>query len=58
VAIEVKRLQDEWYTQAQSYLGRDDIQRELEIAEPLYKSWIDEESKKNKSRAKDGDEKS
>ena len=58
MAIEVKRLQDEWYTQAQSYLGRDDIQRELEIAEPLYKSWIDEESKKNKSRAKDGDEKS
>jgi len=50
-------LQDEWYTQVQSYLSRGDIQRELEIAEPLYKSWIDEESKKNKSRAKDGDEK-
>ena len=56
MAIEVKRLQDEWYTQVQSYLSRNDIQRELEIAEPLYKSWIDEESKKNKSRGKDGDE--
>jgi len=57
VAIEVKRLQDEWYTQVQSYLSRGDIQRELEIAEPLYKSWIDEESKRNKSRAEGEEEK-
>jgi len=57
VAIEVKRLQDEWYTQVQSYLSRDDIQREFEIAEPLYKSWIDEEGKKNNSRAEGEDEK-